>query len=314
MTLSSSKDVDARQGRVRLAPAQLLAALKRRWEWRFSPTYRWDNIQVAFIVSTGRTGTMFLAKFLDDHVSGVLARHEPFPDLLEQSISYFRGELSRTQARDAFAQGRRKNCNLTHLNRCDHYVESNNFLSYMLPALKELFPQARFVHVTRSGPEFVRSIMSKQVGRSKGSEPALFMSENDTDQRLRGTDFPDEDYADRWNSMSRFERICWYWMRHDRLLHDQLENYSNAMRVKFEDIIDAQRGFPGVWSTLEFLGLADRFSNENCDLRRIFSHKSNGSESYTIPHWNDWTPAQRQQFVEIAGAHMERCGYETPIA
>ncbi len=49
--------------------------------------YEWGDTDLAFIVSTGRTGRQKLASLISEAFAGVDARHEPFPDMFDVDIA-----------------------------------------------------------------------------------------------------------------------------------------------------------------------------------------------------------------------------------
>lgn len=61
-------------------------------------SYSWDDVRVAFIVSTGRTATHFLAHLLDEALDNTLAVHEPGPQVYDLGVRLIRGELSLREA------------------------------------------------------------------------------------------------------------------------------------------------------------------------------------------------------------------------
>lgn len=53
----------------------------------------WEDIQVSFIISTGRTGTKFLSDIFN-RASNTTSLHEPMPSFLELANDYARGIIS----------------------------------------------------------------------------------------------------------------------------------------------------------------------------------------------------------------------------
>lgn len=58
----------------------------------------WEEIRQIFIISTGRTGTKFLAKLLNNY-SSVFSVHEPRPHFLRLGYNYAIGNSSFEEAR-----------------------------------------------------------------------------------------------------------------------------------------------------------------------------------------------------------------------
>ena len=202
------------------------------------------------------------------------------------------GELAARSARSSY----RKSC------RC--YIESNPNLAYCLPVAAALFPRYKLIHIVRDGRTYVPSAYSKSP---TGDGITLFMSDTDRRRRLAATDFPDDPYRDRWAAMSRFERICWFWAKVDSMVSAESDGKPNALTVRYEDLFDGTRGYPGLEAILGFVGLnvagyAERFA-------RLMQRRSNETEQPLLPAWQDWTAEQKRQFRQIAGSHMTRAGY-----
>ena len=282
-------------------------ALRSRLEGLF---YTWDSVSVAFIISTGRTGTRFLARLFSEACDGVDARHEPAPDLFRLGTGYVRSEFSFKQAVSRLRGSRQHICTQVHRNGLSTYIEANNNLAYLIPVVRTVFPDCRIVHLVRDGRTFVRSSYSKRVPTAgmDGTRP-LVMTDQDPRRRLQATDFPDGPYYDRWPEMSRFERVCWYWAKKDGIIRDALQGDSASITVRFEDIFDAGRGFPGVWQIADFLGLTEKLRAASPTVEQRMAAKENPTEAFLLPPWDDWSPEQKDQFTRIAGPHMEAQGY-----
>ncbi len=272
--------------------------------------YQWDGIGSAFIVSTGRTGTQFLAKFFNDAFDRVFGFHEPVDHSSDLAASYFRGEITAQEAERRFRRERDSMCAEVHRTGSDFYVESNQYLAFGIPIIQRVFPDAMIVHVVRDGRDVVRSGMDfKVIGRDKSGKTALFMSDDDPIRRVQASDFPDSPHHDCWDRMSRFERLSWFWAMKDRQICAALAGNERAITVKFEDIFDKQREYPGMWEIIRFLGLEDRMRVPLSSFGAMMSRRANETKQQLFPKWPEWTPERRHQFTTIAGAHNETYGY-----
>jgi len=61
----------------------------------------WNNINKYFIISTGRTGTKFLAKFFNE-IGNSIAVHEPNPEFLKLAINYAKNQVSKKDKKVPF--------------------------------------------------------------------------------------------------------------------------------------------------------------------------------------------------------------------
>ncbi len=266
----------------------------------------WRGIEVAFLISTGRTATQTLASVLDNGFERVEARHEPWPDLFDIATAHARSERSLDQTAAAFRAARIGICRHVHRRNADYYVESNNNAAYIIPAVWAALPAAKIVHIVRDGRAFVRSSYSKTVGQRRED---LFMTEKDPRRRLQASDLADDPWSGRWATMNRFERLCWYWAKKDGMISDAVAGDDRAMTVKFEEIFNADAGYPGFWRIVDFLNIRDRLMLNDKQLRERISRKENRTQRYLLGHWSEWSPEQMARFRTIAGPHMSRWGY-----
>jgi len=265
---------------------------------------------VAFIVSTGRTGTQKLAHVMSALCRGVDARHEPSPDMFDLGTDYVRGRIALERALVHFRISRDYVCREIHRVGCDYYIESNNNVSLIIPVIRRFFGRCRIIHVVRDGRDFVRSAYSKVVPSvSRPGAEVLLLSDADPRKRLQAPDFEHDPYRDRWSQMSRFERLCWLWMKLDSMICQEIADDPLAMTVKFEDIFDEASDYKGLWSILDFLGLASRMTVPAERVAQLMSEKTNRTARYLISPWQQWPDEMMFQFSQIAGEHMAHHGY-----
>lgn len=258
------------------------------------PRQDWSQIDVTFIVSTGRTGTRFFGRFFDTFPE-VYARHEPKPDMVELGVGYAAGQVSFDRAVTIIERNRRAIAKDLKRHAASVYIESNNRYFSLLKPLRAAFPHARIVHVLRDGRDYVRSGLGRQ-----------WYTEKDRFPRLTAKMFPDDPYHDRWDKMSRFEKIAWRWQKKDSILADDLAELDNTLTVRFEDIFTTPDR-PGLYEIARFLGFSD--NAVAAKLGRIGTEKMNSTRRPPIPRWPDWDEELTQRFEEIAGEHLRRCGY-----
>ena len=107
----------------------------------------------------------------------------------------------------------------------------------------DIFNNFKIVHIIRDGRDYLRSGMGR-----------IWYTKEDDDPRMKATYFPNDPYYDKWNEMSRFEKICWRWQKKDGFIYDQVEEMDNAITVKFEDIFKDDN-FTGVHRIIKYLDL-----------------------------------------------------------
>ncbi|MGD1951571.1 MAG: sulfotransferase [Leptolyngbyaceae cyanobacterium] len=264
---------------------------KKLLQYNLLPQQDWNSIEQVFIISTGRTGTQFFARFFNQFPDDVKSLHEPSPDFLSLAINYARGRVDFETAAKEIERNRRVFCCEFKRKRVRLYIESNNrFFSLMHP-LRKAFPDSKIIYIVRDGRDYVRSGMSRR-----------WYTENDKLPRMQATMFPDDPYASQWEHMSRFEKITWRWQKKDGFINNDFQGLENAIKVKFEDIFyDPDR--KGLFEITRFIGLDDETAQHF--LAEMGDKKVNTNARRVIPKWTDWDNEMKHDFDAIAGNHMK---------
>ena len=104
--------------------------------------------QPFFIVSSGRSGTAMLHKALSAK-PGVEMHHEYAVQITQPlAVKRYLGLLDENQTRAILGESVGA---AVHHSRAAHWGDSSNKLSWLIPDLAALFPDARFVHLVRIG-------------------------------------------------------------------------------------------------------------------------------------------------------------------
>lgn len=273
--------------------------------WRRN-RYSWEKVEVGFIISTGRTGTEFLAKFIDENIKDVMAKHEPKPDLFELGINIIRNKHSVKKSINELKRCRYAVYNELVKSGCKKYVESNNNLALVLPYISSVFPNAKYVHIIRHPKTYLRSAFSKQHGKHQYG----IFSKTDPRERLAASDYSNDKYYGRWSSMNRFAKICWHWKKYNELIETSLATKSNYLRIRHEDIFTGTRtDMKGIFELFGFLDLTQDLLINRGKLEFAFSKKSNQTNQYLLPLYDDWSPVQKDIFCDIIEDKMLAYGY-----
>lgn len=270
------------------------------------PLARWKGVGAAYILSTGRTGTLRLAQVVARATESVLALHEPSPDLFDIGQAVARGELTGADAARAVRRARQPICNRVRLLGVDAYVESNNNAAYLPDAIRTVFDAPRFVHVVRDGRATVRSLFSNPTPSRRPGQRTLFMEPDDHRRRLAAVDFVDEPWAAAWPGLSRFERVCWHWAKKNAMIRNALADREDTVVVRFEDVFDAGAGFPGFWEMLAFLGLEPRLALSRAEVNDLLGERTNRASRYLLPPPDEWPARLKESFDRIAGDEHRR--------
>lgn len=113
------------------------------------------NAEPVFVLSTGRVGTMLLTRLFELE-EGLHIEHEALPEMLFAGKTAYSAPDNIEFAKGAFMAGRYEAIRDCHM-QGQRYVETNNRLTFFAPAMAELFPKAKFIHLLRHPDSFVSS-------------------------------------------------------------------------------------------------------------------------------------------------------------
>ncbi|MEE2827639.1 MAG: hypothetical protein VX498_00505 [Myxococcota bacterium] len=255
-----------------------------------------SEARACFVLSTGRTGTMTLTALMDSSPR-VEAHHEPEPRLIAASWLAWRDRWADATfwqdavavARDPLVLGAHKRGKL--------YFESNNRMTLLAPVLAELYPQSRFLLVTRKPEAFVRSAMRRGYYQGHPWDHA----------RLRPR--PDDAGSEAWGDLPPEEQCVWLW-------HE-----TNAYALDFLDSIDSDRGmvlhaedlFAGdlgrLGSVMGFVGIDNPPSERR--MKGVLQNRLNQQKG-EHPHGREpsWDGARLNAALAPLSPMLERLGYE----
>lgn len=244
----------------------------------FAPTI--DDVRPFFVVSTGRSGSLTIARTLSQHPD-VTCLHEPRAQLIQMSAEWAHGLRDPDAVRaDLDAIYTASVC------RGPIFGESDQNLSVLLDPLLARLPEARVIWLIRDGRDFVASAVRKGwYGGGPppdGRRPAWDM------YRLRG-DLCGDVPTDTWGSMSAFERVCWYWSYVNRTIANRVESLREDRwrRVHLENLASE------VPSLLNFLGAFPYPAT-------IKRHNAGGGTAMA------WSTAEARTFERLCGSEMDR--------
>lgn len=270
----------------------------------------WKGKRPIFFVSTGRTGTKFMARFFSDNFKDIHADHEPFPDVFPIAMDYFRNRISHEKAKFLFEHFRKSTIHKLDRQGIEVYIESNPRLGFMLPVIKELGGDVKIVHIVRNCIGYVRSGFSKEA-TIKGKTIKV-RSASDPRSRITAKDLPEDPYYDRWDKMNRFERNCWFWQKKNRIIQQELKDFPNSKTFFYEDLFDPGKAEESWERLIDFLELQEK-ANEDMDIKGYLQENVvNKNKTYELGDWKEWPKEYQESLLRIAGEHMRTLGYETP--
>lgn len=296
------------KGLIKLRKEQLLANLYRLIGKKdLSFPAKEFNLMPVFLISTGRTGTNFFSHFFQNNFESCFSVHEPQEDTYDLNIAVAAGRLSYKQAGIMLARFRQGILSQAEKGQNRFYIESNNNLSFLIPVIQSLFSDYRIIHISRDGRDVVRSIYSRRARWNDGSEVAI-LSDDDPRERFNANLLKENAYFGKWDQMSRFERICWYWANKDAWILDEIEMDEKAISVKFEDLFKVKD--INEWDRIiDFCNLRDQLLPGTNILDYIIKSKSNKTKSFILGKYENWPEEYKEIFHRHASHHMKRCGY-----
>ena len=260
-----------------------------------------------FVVSSGRSGTAMM-QLLFSAFPQVEMHHEYMVHHIQPAaVKYHMGMIGLGEATHAL---RTTHVAAVHYSQSPIWGDASNKLSWLIPVLERLFPDARYIHLVRDGRKVTSSYFHK-LGAECYDDHATAVMQRYYDSRGElPAPPPEKKYwwplpprghmqELEFLTYDQFQRIAFHWAEINRTITYQLDAIPEERRllVRLEDLVvrgDVRQSF------LNFLGLPwdDRVMGL---LNR--PHNVSRPEDYPL------TAEQTQQFNLIAGDVMQAFGY-----
>jgi hypothetical protein len=243
-----------------------------------------------FILSTGRCGSLFIHQLLSQ---SALAKsyHEAFPNLMYFS-NYAYHNQDKREVLKKMIQVSRMELILDAFNENRIYAESNQCLSFFTPALNDLFPRCKFIHLVRHPAEFVRSAVMKgwhlndsiwESGRLKMRTIAS------------------------WEGMSQIAKLAWLWKQTNRYLSEELSHMPSdrVLNVKTEDMFSSVDIVKNIYYFCEIdvpVSDGELKALMNKPVNELFIHPdepSNMKKRSKFPKYNEWTAEMKKDLKQF---------------
>ena len=171
------------------------------------------------------------------------------------------------------------------------HVESDLKYFNLLPILNDIFPDAQFIWLMRSGYDVVTSTYSRSWFADKSHPVWRKIEWHYHKFRVQG-DLSGDVSVDQWKSMNSFQRNCWYWTYVNQTIERDLSAIpkSQTMVLRLEDLEDRAS------EVLEFLGM------DAVDLQV----RTSNAAFYSKLGPDSWSPQQRADFENWCGPLMRR--------
>jgi sulfotransferase family protein len=236
-----------------------------------------------FILAIGRSGTTFLAHVLNLCPDAAVF-HEPIRSDID---AYRRAFFSPADAERYISSFRKKEMYLRTRDRdFTVYGEVNSLLRRHYHALSRRFPGAGFLHLVRDGRDVVRTMMSTDALKP-GFMWTWWLRPHESDP-----------FFERWSTMDRFAKLCWYWRVENQHLRTSIGN-----TVKFEEVIRDYGCFERRILRPFGLEMPESVWKQQTSVQR------NATTTYQLPHWREWDAEHTRTFESICGDEMRANGY-----
>jgi hypothetical protein len=227
-----------------------------------------------FVLNTGRSGSAFMQKLLKN-----------FKKVLENVFKGARFELMLEAAiKDTV------------------YVESNQCLVFFIHQIKALFPNARFVHLTRHPGDFVRSAITK--GWHKND--SIWES-----GRIQMSD------QKNWNRLDQIEKLGWVYRSTHTYIEDFKELYTDDVHtVRLEDltqsteVLKTMLAFMGIYDTFDERGLMIKLTQKINKVTINADEPENMFKLAEYPRYKEWNIADQEKIKNFTRSLSKMYDYE----
>jgi len=183
-----------------------------------------------FILSSGRTGTVFLAYRLAARFPHLVCVHEPSPSRLELLLANFRNRYGAGHAllQSIFVTARKRR--LAQLTPGQIYLEINPLLCPLTDLVERIHP-LHVIHIIREPVSWATSIINfKAAGWRKFIIDYLPLA--------KPYPFP---HPSGWQTMSEFERALWRWRYCNENILRLQPACKHYVRIRYEDLFTENR-------------------------------------------------------------------------
>jgi hypothetical protein len=260
-----------------------------------------------FILSSGRAGSQLMERLFGP-LGDVEIHHEYLCTHVQPlAARYYMGRISLDEAAAALA---RWHGAAVSLSPCGWWGDSSNKLSWLIPVLERVFPDARYVYVVRDGRKVASSYFNKLGDECYDDRSVAALQAHVDDPQNHRAPPPEKKYwwplpppgdprARRFRSYDQFRRICFHWGEINRVIARDLADLpaQRHCMVKLEDLVAAPHVVDAVF---DFLGL-DHDGEAFERIRR--------PHNVHVPRDFGLSEAQEAVLMEEAGDVMEWFGY-----
>ena len=246
-----------------------------------------------FFLSTGRCGTEWFTHLLSNAGTSRVF-HAPQPNLSIQNKFIFEqyqtkpDQIVNQIAKQILLSGREQFFRYAYKTE-KRYIETNNHITFFAPAIQEIFPTAKFVHLYRHPGDFVTS----------GMRRGWFDNNYSANEKL----IIPVGLNQEWESYGRVQKIGWVWSATNQFIED------------FKSSISPDKCFSLDFSSLnpnsikllvEFLDVKVTASRITRNLKIKRNQQKNGN----FPSYRNWLMNDKEMLKEVCQVLAKKYNYE----
>lgn len=235
-------------------------------------------VSPVFVLSTGRCGTKWLSELLrlDPRLH---INHSDYPELIRHSRLAYECYDQEPRIFQEIIRASRDGYILNAYRHHQTYIETNNRITFFAYAIKQVYPDARYIHLVRHPGNFVRS----------GLRRDWYQGERHDVGRIRHND------PELWKKLTDTAKIAWLWNETNQYIEDFLKNVEpdQFFQIKIEQI----------WNNIDVCAEICRFLGAKIDHKDIASmldRKINQQLIGSIPNYKYWDNKKKLEVRQYA--------------
>jgi hypothetical protein len=258
------------------------------------------EFQSVLIISTGRTGTKFLAALLDEIIPDADVFHEAgersrLINIL--SNAYLAGLIPQSIPLWAWKRAISAQLQKTKSEK-SYYIDSNNHLYVPAVCWPALYPNLRIIHIVRDPRTYIRSHLNWSRGRLRS-----FIANYLTPFWQPNAYMLGEMSYIQWLRLSKYERFSWIWNYKNQFIAQVEDSKTPYLCLRFEDLFESENPDKAFKQLLKFIGV-----QEHDDVIGSIGAPINTSKK-NIPAWTKWSDELCRSILVLCGSSMNRYGY-----
>jgi hypothetical protein len=259
-----------------------------------------------FFLSTGRTGTEFFTQLLSKS-SKFKVFHSPSSllcnaqsELIEQGrVAYemykefgFNDKRTNSLASQIFMASREDLLYKAYLHE-KIYVETNNRVTFLAPAIKKILPNAKFIHLYRHPGEFIRSGIRRNYYKSESIH-----------ETGRLVPLENSNYYKSWSNFDNIQKIAWLWNETNKFIDDYLMTLDEDDYFKFNF---NELNIENIGKLMSFLDIEDI---DKKIIKNSINKPINIQRTGEFPKYNQWIKKDKIKTIDIVEELSLKYGYQ----